>query len=186
MGVQRDFPGSTILQCQMALCKEMERLTKDWLFQNADAKGPEKVRLKIYEQNLPIKKNKVPNAEDAEKDTIEFRQADVEDAIVQCPWCNVKLDRAWNDGPNSKTNAKFAVIFGIYNDDEVYSGHRETLNLMALVKERFLKNPLLDSQYYCTNHFDEQVNEEEVYPYTFGVITLVFEIAQARRESEYV
>ncbi len=171
----------TPLFCQEALVKEVEKITADMRFQNP--KGGDLLPLRVFPQSLPIPQKKEQEPMDNE-DTIEYQEELEEDAIFQCPWCLVKIDGGKIPEINGWQEINFGVCFGVFQDGAENQGHREILNLISRVYERFAKNPLLDSQYTCTGVFQWNLAEEDTYPYFFGAIATSFTFSGFRREME--
>ena len=169
----------TPLFCQEALVKEVVRITADMRFQNP--KGGEPLSLCVFPQTLPVpQKRKEAPLEG--QDTIEYQEGEEEEAIFQCPWCLVKIDGGKVPEINGGQEVSFGICFGVFRDDARNQGHREILNLISRVYERFAKNPLLDSQYTCTGVFQWNLAEEDTYPYFFGAIATGFIFSGYRRE----
>ena len=179
----KDFPVTSPLGLQIALVKELTSLFDGMRFQNAADNGESLTKLAIYEQSLPIATKEVKAYEDETTDTTDFYTDEVEDSIIKCPWCNVKIDKWWQDKDN-RWIVKVAFIFGIYNNDKSNCGHREIINLVEKIRQRFTLDPMLESQYRNRGNFDAEVNEEDTYPYFFGVVVTDFELKGVEREWE--
>lgn len=169
----------TPLFCQEALVKEIEGLTARMRFQNP--KGGELLGLRVHSQALPVPGKQKEGPVDYE-DTIEYREEDEEEAVFQCPWCTVRIDSGRIPEINGRQEVSFGICFGIFNDESENQGHREVLNLIFRVYERFARNPILDKQYTCTGRFQWNLAEENTYPYFFGAIATEFTFLGFRRE----
>lgn len=169
----------TPIFCQEALVKEVERITADMRFQNP--KGGELIPLRVFSQSLPIPQRAEPDLVPGEV-TIDYQEGGEEEAIFQCPWCLVKIDGGKIPEINGRQEVSFGICFGVFRDGAENQGHREILNLISRVYERFAKNPLLDSQYTCTGVFQWNLAEEDTYPYFFGAIATSFTFSGFRRE----
>lgn len=187
MRENREFSLQTPLGCQRALAKEIERLTSDMLFQNAE-EPHDLVKLKVYEQSIPIKDSTAEtDAGGTEEDTIEFDQGDVADGVIKCPWCTVKIEKGYQEGPDQKQYVKVNIVFGIYNNSLDNNGHYEALNLIERLMVRFGKDPLLDHQYECTGAFNWELNEEDTFPFTFAFLSTEFRFRGVmKRESRFL
>lgn len=59
------------------------------------------------------------------------------------------------------------------------------MNIIAKVYERFAKFPVLNGKYTVQYPILWTLQDEESYPFYFGGVNLVFEIAAVRREDPY-
>ncbi len=178
-GENMSVRAKTPLFCQEALVREVERITADMRFQNP--KGGDLLPLRVFSQSLPVPQKKEGGSLSGE-DTIEYQDGEEEEAIFQCPWCLVKIDGGKVPEINGGQEVSFGICFGVFRDDVRNQGHREILNLISRVYERFAKNPLLDGQYTCTGTFQWNLAEEDTYPYFFGAIAASFTFTGFRRE----
>jgi len=64
-------------------------------------------------------------------------------------------------------------------------GHKDVLNIIARLYERFAKVPVLNGKYTIQYPVLWALQGEESYPFYFGGMNLTFEIAAVRREDEY-
>ncbi len=187
MRADTEFLLQTPLGCQRALAEEIERLTDDMLFQNAQ-KPDELVKLKVYEQAIPVSGSENETSGGGEEeDSIEFQQNDVADGVIKCPWCTVKLEKGYQEGPDQKQYVKASIVFGIFNNARENNGHREVLSLIGRVVNRFGKDPILAQQYECTGAFNWELNEEDTQPFSFGVVSTEFRFRGImKRESRFI
>lgn len=169
----------TPLFCQEALMKEIESLTAGMRFQNP--KGGELLGLRVFAQALPVPGRQKEESENYE-DSIEYREEGEEEAVFQCPWCMVRIDSGQIPEINGRQEVNFGICFGVFNDALENQGHRELMNLIFRVYERFAKNPILDNQYTCTGRFQWNLAEDDTYPYFFGAIATGFTFLGFRRE----
>ncbi|MCI8950040.1 MAG: hypothetical protein HFG49_08365 [Lachnospiraceae bacterium] len=174
----------TPLFFQEALKKEMEEMTKDMRF--CQQRSQERVSLNVFCQSLPIpgKKN---TQEDTgmDFDTIDYIDGQEEAAAFPFPWCLVKIDGGHIPKVNDRQEVQVAVCFGIFNDSLENQGHKEVLNLIQNVYERFSVNPILDGQYTCSGEFEWALQDEDTYPYFFGAIGTTFWFSGFRREIKW-
>lgn len=171
----------TPLFCQDALVEEMKKITADMLFSNP--KGGELIPIRVFPQALPIPSG-TGHASEIDRDTIEYQDMGEEEAIFQCPWCVVKIDTGKVPEINGRQEVSFGICFGVFNDALKNQGHREILNLIFRVYERFARNPVLDNQYTCTGTFQWNLAEEDTHPYFFGAIATSFVFSGFRREMD--
>lgn len=179
--------GGTIFHCQRALAKEIAKLTKEMLFEDAaSGQAEEKIEstMRVYMQNLPIAAWDVKGLGEDEDDSIEFKSLQTEDALIAAPWCNIKIDNVKTEGPNEEQRVRFAIIMCLYDSGTGRRGHEGLLNIMQRVTERFMKDPLMDHAYRNNSIFKSEIAEEDTHPYYFGVTVTEFYIRGTQRELE--
>lgn len=126
----------------------------------------ERVPITVYPQNIPV-----PLSEE-EADPV--------------PYIIVRLNTGTDGNTHdSKYILKVVVIMGIWDDDRNAQGHRELLNIINLVYERFKKNPCLDGKYVYEGGFKWDIQEDGYYPYYFGAFEMDFAIPAIRREDPF-
>lgn len=173
----------TPLFFQQALANEVKHLTDDMLFHTA--KNGDLVHLEVFLQSLPIPVCKKDGQISTEFSSFEYENGQIDDPILNCPWCIVKLINGEVLGINEPQSLNVAICFGIFNDDVRNQGHMEIMNLFQRVYSRFAVDPLLDKQYTCVGEFEWALQEEDTYPYFFGAISAKFKMAGYRRENKY-
>lgn len=125
---------------------------------------PELVPITVYPQNIPV-----PLSMDEEENPV--------------PYIIVRLNTGTDDNvSDSKYMLKVVVIMGVWDDDRNAQGHRELLNIINLIYERFKKNPCLDGKYVYEGGFKWDIQEDGYYPYYFGAFEMNFTIPAIRRE----
>lgn len=165
--------------CQEALIKELREITRDMEFMAPKTK--ERRPLQIHCQMLPVPPP--DGAEITEYDTIEYIDQQEQDNVLKAPWACVKIERGATEGPNAPRRVKFNIIVGVFDDRLENEGHKDILNIFSRIESRFCRNHMLDRQYECTGEFDWELNEEDCYPYHFGMMSLWFRMPGIRREA---
>lgn len=121
------------------------------------------VPLSVYAQAIPIQES------DEDADPV--------------PYLIVRLSSGSDPGGESSFNTvKLVVIIGIWDDDLQNQGHRDVLNIIQEIYERFSKNPCLNKRSVYTGAFNWMVQEDGYFPYHFGACTMNFYIPAIRRE----
>lgn len=174
---------------QDALCEEINNLLKDRRYkkpppeleeeledleeepgedseepEEVEKPEPELVEMTVFPQNIPV-----PLSDDEDWNPV--------------PYTIVRLNGG--SDPNvydSEYTISVVVILGIWDDGQDAQGHRELLNIINLIYERFKKNPCLDEQYIYKGEFKWDIQEDGYYPYYFGAINMKFTIPAIRRE----
>lgn len=153
----------TPLMLQDELVEEMSRLLDGYLYKTP---AGERVPIKVYAQNVPI------NETDDDEDPI--------------PYVIVRLNSGDDEGTRDSFNiVKLVIIIGIWDDSLDNQGHRDILNIVQKVYERFHENPNLNNKAVYTGDFHWALQEDTYYPYSFGACSLNFNIAAIRREDRF-
>lgn len=126
----------------------------------------ERVPINIYAQHLPI-----PDTDDDE------------DPV---PYLIVRLQSGDDDGGRDSSNVVSVVIIaGIWDDSSQAQGHRDVMNIVQKIYQRFAEEPNLKNRAAFTGDFHWQTQEDNYYPYFFGACSMKFNIAAIRREDPY-
>lgn len=153
----------TPLELQDELVEEMKRLLSNYLYKTP-AGG--RIPINVYAQNIPV------NETDEDEDPI--------------PYIIVRLNSGDDDGTRDSFNkVKLVIIIGIWDDSLDNQGHRDILNIVQKVYERFHTNPNLNNKAVYAGEFNWALQEDTYYPYSFGACSLNFNIAAIRREDEF-
>lgn len=185
---------------QDALCEEIRRLLKDRVYKKPPPE-PEEIEIEPdIDEKLGVDEEECPNKEvpeEIEKPEPEWVPMNVfsqnipvpesgDDEWDPVPYIQVRLIKGSDANVSeSKYIIKVTVIMGIWDDDKNAQGHRELLNIINLVYERFAKNPCLDNKYVYEGGFEWDIQEDGYYPYYFGAFNMNFAIPAIRREDPY-
>lgn len=154
----------TPLELQDELCEELKRLFSDYAYKKPGS--TERVSLSVFPQHIPI------NETDDEEDPV--------------PYLIVRLVSGDDDGTRDSFNqVSLLVIVGIFDDDLQAQGHRDVLNIIQKIYQRFHENPNLNNKAAYTGEFHWAAQEDNYYPFFFGACSITFSIAALRREDEY-
>lgn len=165
----------TPLNLQDDLVAELKTLFEPFLYkippdlENLDTEDGEttasvkRVPLNVYSQALPVQQS------DEEEDPV--------------PYLIVRLSSGADPGGESSFNTvKLVIIIGIWDDSLDNQGHRDVLNIIQKIYERFSKNPCLNHRAAYTGEFNWAAQEDGYFPYFFGACSMSFNIAAIRRE----
>lgn len=153
----------TPLELQDLLVEEFKELFKDYAYKTP--KG-ERIPLNVFPQHIPI------NETDDEEDPV--------------PYLIVRLNTGDDEGTRDSNNTvNLVIIVGIFDDDLKAQGHRDILNIIQKIYERFHENPNLRNKAAYTGEFHWATQEDNYYPFFFGACSISFHIAAIRREDEY-
>lgn len=156
---------TTPIMLQDELVEELKRLFKDHLYKRPGT--AERVPINVFPQNIPV------NETDDEDDPI--------------PYIIVRLNSGKDAGTrDSFHTVKLVIIIGIWDDALDAQGHRDVLNIIHKIYERFQTKPNLSNKAVFDGEFNWVLQEDGYYPYHFGACALNFHIAALRREDEFV
>lgn len=77
------------------------------------------------------------------------------------------------------------LVIGLFDEGLENQGKEQVLNVINDICERFLKNPVLNENYYADEKITWVIDREDEYPYHYGAVWLLFNVPAYRRESEY-
>ena len=127
------------------------------------AASVKRVPINVYSQALPVQQS------DEEEDPV--------------PYLIVRLSSGEDPGGESSSNTvKLVIIIGVWDDALDNQGHRDVLNIIQKIYERFSKNPCLNHRSVYTGEFNWAAQEDGYFPYFFGACSMSFNIAAIRRE----
>jgi len=122
----------------------------------------------IFGQSLPIREN--------------------DEAEDPYPYIIVRLDSG-DMKEGSAHLVKTRLMIGTFDDNADTNGHKDILNVIQKIYERFAKNPVLMSKYVMRDDeetpFTWVLQDDDTYPYYFGAIEMVWKTRAIRRESQY-
>lgn len=140
--------------------------------------------INVYKQSLPI-----PEAEEI-PDTV--TDEELEEGIYDAkakeapfPYILVRLEQGRIEVIDHEQTVTVNLIIGVIDRNHNNQGHKDVLNVMQKIYERFAKNAILAQKYECVMPIDWALQEEESFPYFFGGMALRFETAPIRREDPY-
>lgn len=165
---------------QSELADELKEILADFRLKNPQG---EIVGINIFEQLLPM-----PEPLDQGKidpQLLENGLVDEQTYLDPYPYIIVKIEDGEIKDENSAQMVNIELHIGIYEPDYDKQGHKDILNIVAKIYERFAKMPVLNGKYTIQYPFLWALQEEETYPFYFGGIGLIFEIAKIRREDPY-
>lgn len=150
----------TPLELQDELIEEIKRILDGYLYKSPDG---ERIPMNVLAQGIPVP------------------ETDEEDDPV--PYVIVRLNSGKDEGSRDSFNGvRLVIIIGIYDDGLENQGHRDIMNVIQKIYERFHKTPDLNGKAVYAGEFNWAMQEDTYYPYFFGACTLTFNIAAIRRE----
>ena len=169
---------ATFLQSE--LTEELRKIFSDFRLKNpqGDSSG-----IKIFEQLLPMSES--GESEVIPPEVLENGLAEEQTIPDPYPYIIVRIEDGEIKDEDSAQEVNVTLLIGVYEPDYDKQGHKDILNIIAKVYERFAKIPILNGKYTIQYPILWTLQEEESYPYYFGGMTLIFEIAALRREDRY-
>lgn len=154
----------TALELQDDLVAELEHIFAPYLYKHPG--DTDRVPLRVYPQSLPV------------------QETDEEEEPV--PYIIVRLSSGEDLGGSASVNTvKLVIIVGIWDDALDAQGHRDVMNIIQKIYERFSKDPCLNHRSVFAGDFHWMLQEDGYFPYHFGACSLVFQIAAIRREDRF-
>jgi len=142
-----------------------------------------KSNINIFEQLLPMPEPL--NQEEIPLEILENGLAEEQTVSDPYPYIVVRIADGEIEDENSAQKVNLTLLIGIYEPDYDKQGHKDILNIIARIYERFAKFPVLNGKYTIQYPILWTLQDEECYPFYFGGMNLVFEIASIRREDPY-
>lgn len=150
----------TPIEFQDALAAEIRHILKPYAYKTP---AGERASMNVFTQSIPVQQT------DDEEDPF--------------PYVIVRLSSGENPlGKDSFNTVSVILIIGIWDDAQDAQGHRDVLNVVQKIYERFSENPCLNKLAAYTGDFQWMLQEDNYYPYHFGACHMKFNIAAVRRE----
>lgn len=150
----------TPLDLQDELIEELKHLLSDYLYKTP---AGNRVPINVYAQCIPI------NETDNDADPV--------------PYIIVRLNSGKDNGTMESFNTvKLVVIICTWDDALNSQGHRDVMNIIQKIYQRFQTTPNLNGKAAYSGTFNWAIQEDDYYPYYFGACSLDFYIAAIRRE----
>lgn len=165
---------------QSALAEDLGKIFKGFRLVNPEG---ELSGINIFEQSLPIPEP--AKMEELPLEVLESGLADERTAPDPYPYIIVRVEEGEIENEDSTQTVSVFLTMGIYDQDYRKQGHKDILNMVAKIYERFAKMPVLDGKYTVQYPIAWALQDEDTYPYYFGGMHLKFETAAIRREDPY-
>lgn len=153
----------TPVMLQEELMDEFSKLTEEMRFKMP---GGGYGKMGIYAQDIPILEN--------------------QEQEEPFPYLIVRLINGTDSGDSdSKNTVHLVIIIGIWDDALDAQGHRDIMNVVGKIYERFSKNPYLNEKAVYSGGFEWKLQDDAYYPYYFGACMVSFTIPAIRREASW-
>ncbi len=145
------------------LGRELEKITRHIRLPQP---GGEETGINIFQFGIPVEKTK-------------------EDKRKKFPYILADLPEGEIKGNAGEYKVTVHLLIGVYDEGTENEGKKWVLNIINDICERFLKDPVLDGEYYADDEIAWVVDEEDEYPYHYGQMALVFNIPVFGKEDKY-
>lgn len=152
----------TAFYLQEDLINELKKVFKG--FKLKDPYG-EEADINIFSQNLPFINS------DEEEDPF--------------PYIIVRISEGIINDIESQQEVTTQLIIGTYDDSKEANGHKDTLNIIQKIHERFFKNNVLANKYTMQTPFKWVLQEEDTNPYYFGGIEVSWKTRTIEKEDRF-
>lgn len=153
----------TPLELQDELVEEIRRILEGYTYKTPRGNS---VPVNVFAQKLPV------------------CETDEEDDPV--PYIIVRLQNGEDAGGGESFNTiSVVVIVGIWDDDLSAQGHRDVMNVIQKIYQRFHENPDINRKAAYAGDFQWALDDDSEYPYSFGACHMRFYIAAIRREDDF-
>ncbi len=169
------------------LVEELKTIFKDFRLKNPMG---ELSGINVFPQELPIPAPTTPPEEsEAAPELLEEGLVEDTDPVKvedPYPYAIVRIEDGEIKTIDGEQTITTLVILGVYDDSLKNQGHKDILNMIQKIYERFAKNAILASKYECLHPIQWSLQEEGSYPYFIGGMALSFGVAAIRREDPYI
>lgn len=140
---------------------EVESILKDII--TIDPDGERHVGVNVYKQFLPKAVN------------------DDEDVSQFFPYAIVRVGEANTPDDFTPWLTTVDILLGVYDADEYMGGHDHIAVMIQRIVNRFSQEALLDRKYRCEPAMDWAIQDEDTFPYFFGLVELKFNLPKIGR-----
>lgn len=143
--------------------------------------------INVFPQALPIPAPVTP-PESAEQELLEEGLVDTDPAKVEdpYPYAIVRIEDGKIEAIDGDQSVAVLIILGVYDESLENQGHKDVLNMIQKIYERFAKNAILAGKYECLHPIEWTLQDEESFPYFIGGMALKFGTLPIRREDPYI
>lgn len=163
------------------LATELSKILDGMLLPDPDGN---RIPINIFKQWLPVQSaQELP--EGITDEALEEGSYAAKEQQDPFPFILVRLMQGTIKEPNSAQQVDIALIIGVIDRGYENQGHKDVLNIIQKIHERFAKNQILAHGYECVYPMDWFMQDEESWPYFYGSVALKFETVPIRREDPF-
>lgn len=135
---------------------------------------------KAYPQFLPLRETQSPEPPPEPEDDEEMLDdppeppQDPEADDDPFPYLIVRLDKGGITSPDTPHRINIIVLVGIFDDDPRNQGHVAVMEIIERIQQHYMEMPVLGA-FSFAGGFDWALQDEESYPYYFGVCSFAFD-----------
>lgn len=153
----------TPLELQDELVDEISNILNSYTYKRPDG---EHIPIHVFAQNIPM--------------------TETDDEADPVPYIIVRLSSGEDDGTRDSFNTvSIVIIVGIWDDALNSQGHRDLMNIIQKIYQRFHEDPDLNRKAVYAGEFKWAIQDDSYYPYNFGACHMKFQIAAIRREDYF-
>lgn len=169
---------------QDELIEELKRIFNHFRLKNPNG---ELSQINIYSQDLPIPKPANPPDGDLDPELVEegLGLSDITNDEDPYPYIIVRVNDGEITAIDGDQKVGVFLILGVTDPNLDNQGHKDVLNMIQKIYERFAKNAILANQYELVMPINWALQDEASYPYFIGGMTLNFITHPIRREDQY-
>ncbi len=167
---------------QSELAEELKNILVNFRLKSPQG---EKSSIYIFEQFLPVPQPKQQDETKISSELLENGLVEEQTALDPFPHIIVRITDGEIKDENSAQIVSVMLLIGVYEPDFDKQGHKDILNIITKIYERFAKMPVLNGKYTIQYPILWAIQDEESYPYYYGGMSLLFETAAVRREHPY-
>lgn len=152
----------TVFYLQEDLIDELKKV-----FKGVRLKDPygDESDINIFSQNLPF--------------------VNVDEEEEPFPYIIVRVTEGAINDVESEQELTTQLLVGIYDDSKEANGHKDILNIIQKIHERFFKNNVLANKYVMQTPFKWVLQEEDTNPYYFGGIEVSWKTRTIEKEDKF-
>lgn len=133
-----------------------------------------------------------------EQELPKLEDEDEDDPDKYFPYAIVKLAHGKTGGDVNQSEAsddddwwhvQIDILFGAYEASQKCTGHRQVMEMIQKITDRFQARPLLNKMFRAEQKMEWDLQDESdgnTYPYFFGGLEMTFSVPKKGREDPYV
>ena len=157
----------TATNLQDVLVKELKEVLKNFRHSTQKQRGiqeePIRIKYNVYAQDLPEKLS-------GEKSAFPYVIVRVQEGVYE---------------DEKEQEVTTLLLIGTHDDGLIPQGHRQVLNVISKIVERFRKNPMLAEYFIAKQDIRWNLQEEDTRPIFFGGLLIRWKIKAIEKEDKY-
>ncbi len=153
-----------MMELKTQLIKDLQDLFKDAVYDSPDG----------VQKKLHVFSYAPPRHDDGSSDADDF------------PFIAVRRSAMQRQSADAYEMVTMRLIFGVYDDSTDYQGAAVLGEIVRKVLDHYDTKPVLNSEFKCDFPRDYADTDEDMWPYFFGALDLVFMRVTPEEEDPYV